>query len=261
MNILIIGAGKMGLWISHQLKVDHTVALMDKDGAKLTREKGLTILRNRNEMAGFQPDLLINSVSLNATLPVFQKVLPLLPGHTILADMASVKNGLEPFYHQCGHRFVSTHPMFGPTFGNLNNLCNEHAIIIEESDDTGRRFFENLFAGLNLNIQLMSFQKHDQRMSGSLSMPFILSLLFANGMDQKNQPGTTFERHLQIAEGLLSEDDALLSEVLLNPFTQEKIKTLQKDLNLLENAIKDANAQELTGFIQQARANLLSDPQ
>ena len=37
--------------------------------------------------------------------------------------------------------FVSTHPMFGPTFGKMKDLSNENAIIIKESDEEGKAFF------------------------------------------------------------------------------------------------------------------------
>ena len=49
-------------------------------------------------------------------------MLPLLPQDCILSDIASVKTGLKDFYEASGRRYVSTHPMFGPTFANLGAL-------------------------------------------------------------------------------------------------------------------------------------------
>jgi prephenate dehydrogenase len=69
----------------------------------------------------------------------------LLPASCIISDIASVKNGLKDFYAGCGYRFVSTHPMFGPTFASLNNLSSENAIIISESDHLGKTFFRDLY--------------------------------------------------------------------------------------------------------------------
>ncbi len=38
-------------------------------------------------------------------------------------------------------------------------------------------------------------------------------------MKHQDAPGTTFKKHMNIAQGLLSEDDFLLSEILFNPYT------------------------------------------
>lgn len=48
------------------------------------------------------------------------------------------KTGLKEFYENCGFRYVSTHPMFGPTFANLDKLSTENAIIIKEGDHLGK---------------------------------------------------------------------------------------------------------------------------
>ena len=37
-------------------------------------------------------------------------------------------------------RYVSTHPMFGPTFANLGSLNHENAIVINEGDYMGASF-------------------------------------------------------------------------------------------------------------------------
>ena len=65
-------------------------------------------------------------------------VLPALSKDCIISDIASVKTGLQEYYEKSGFRYVSTHPMFGPTFASLNNLSNENAIIIKEGDHLGQ---------------------------------------------------------------------------------------------------------------------------
>ena len=46
----------------------------------------------------------------------------MLPKDCIISDIASVKTGLKKFYEESGFRYVSSHPMFGPTFASLSNL-------------------------------------------------------------------------------------------------------------------------------------------
>jgi prephenate dehydrogenase len=97
--------------------------------------------------------------------------------------------------------------MFGPTFANLDNLSRENAIIINEGDYMGRIFFKDLYSSLKLNIFEYSFDEHDETVAYSLSIPFVSTFVFAAVMKHQDAPGTTFKRHMDIARGLLSEDD------------------------------------------------------
>lgn len=256
MNIIVIGAGRMGSWIAKLLRRKHHVAIIDKHTVHANQNPGMLRLDNLKDIPPFHADMIINAVSLDATLPVFHEILPLVHQNTLLADMASVKNGISHFYKECGCRFVSTHPMFGPTFANMEKLHNEHAIIIEESDPTGKKFFEDLFLELGLNIHFMDFHQHDESMAGSLSVPFMLSMLFAGNVDHRLHPGTTWEKHMQIARGLFGEDDSLLSEVLMNPSTLDKIHWLKQTLGHLQKAIEEGDKKAMLQFIHENRSNL-----
>ena len=46
-----------------------------------------------------------------------------------LSDISPAKTGLKNFYESTGHRYVSTHPIFGPTFAHLNALSQKKSII------------------------------------------------------------------------------------------------------------------------------------
>ena len=110
----------------------------------------------------FDPDLLINAVTIKNTLSAFEEVLPNLRPSCMLSDIASVKTGLPEFYAKCGHPFVSTHPMFGPTFANLNDLSQNYTVIIKESDPFGKAFFREVYGSLRLNIYDYTFEEHDE---------------------------------------------------------------------------------------------------
>ena len=63
------------------------------------------------EIKEFDPELVINAVTIKHTLEAFNNVMPFLSKNCILSDIASVKTGLPEFYQNCGFRFVSSHPM------------------------------------------------------------------------------------------------------------------------------------------------------
>ena len=152
MKILILGAGKMGTFLTDCLCTKHEVALYDTNINRLRFVFNTQRFTQLDEISTFEPDLCINAVTLKYTIDAFDSVLPYLPERCILSDIASVKTGLRAYYAQSGHRYVSTHPMFGPTFANLDNLSTQNAIIIAESDPDGKAFFRDLYASLQLNI-------------------------------------------------------------------------------------------------------------
>jgi prephenate dehydrogenase len=228
----------MGSWLVESLCLDYDVGVYDKEKQKLKYFFNSHKFLSYEEIGVFNPDLLINAVTLNSTVQVFREIQPFLNTNCILADITSVKNGLFLYYKESGKRFVSTHPMFGPTFGNIKDLSTENAIIIKESDEEGKQFFRKFYKSLKLNIYEYSFEEHDQTIAYSLSIPFSSSLVFAACMKKQEAPGTTFRKHLEVARGVLSEDDYLLSEILFSPYTAEQVKKINAKLDSLIEKLK-----------------------
>ena len=256
MKILILGAGKMGTFLTDVLCLQHEVALFDVDPKQLRFVFNTYRLTRYEEIKAFEPELLINAVTLKYTVEAFQKVTSLLPPHCILSDIASVKTGLQDYYEQSGFRYVSSHPMFGPTFATLDNLSSQNAILISESDSAGKAFFNNLYHALKLNVFEYSFREHDETIAYSLSVPFASTLVFASVMKHQEAPGTTFKRHMDIARGLLSEDDFLLTEILFNPFTTPQIENIRAELAALLDVIKEKDSVKMKVFLTKVRNNL-----
>jgi prephenate dehydrogenase len=256
MKILILGAGKMGTFLTDVLCLQHEVALFDTDPKRLRFVFNTLRMTKYEEVKDFEPELLINAVTLKYTIEAFKKVIPYLPKTCIISDIASVKTGLQEFYEQSGFRYVSTHPMFGPTFATLDNLSTQNAIIISESDHLGKAFFKDLYGSLKLNIFEYTFLEHDETMAYSLSIPFASTLVFASIMKHQDAPGTTFKRHLDIARGLLSEDDFLLTEILFNPFTPEQVEEIRERLAFLLEIIKEKDSTKMHKFLSEVRKNI-----
>lgn len=256
MRILIIGAGKMGSFFSDLLSFKHSVAVFETNPQRLRFTYNVRRMSSPDEIADFDPQLVINAATVKYTLEAFRMVIPYIGKECILADIASVKTGLPEFYAECGHPFVSTHPMFGPTFASLSNLQDENAIIISEGDHLGKVFFKDLYNELHLNIREYTFKEHDEVIAYSLSIPFTSTLVFGSVMKHQDAPGTTYKRHMAIARGLMSEDDFLLTEILFNPHTVEQIDKIQDKMETLKEIVarKDSNA--MKEFLEQVRENL-----
>lgn len=256
MKILIIGAGKMGSFFCDLLSSDHEVGIIDTDPRKLLFTFNCRRFGCLDEVEKFAPEMVINAATVKYTIDVFKAVLPYLPRTCILSDIASVKAGLREFYTAAGHSFVSSHPMFGPTFASLTNLADENAIIISESDHPGKVFFRDLYNRLRLHIEEYTFEQHDETIAYSLSIPFASTLVFAGCMKPQSAPGTTFKRHKAIADGLMSEDDYLLSEILFNPNTPRQLEKIRQQLSELQAIVERRDTEAMGQFLSRVRLNL-----
>ncbi|MDD4609904.1 MAG: prephenate dehydrogenase/arogenate dehydrogenase family protein [Bacteroidaceae bacterium] len=256
MKILLLGAGKMGSFFNDVLSFQHETAVFDTNPKQLRFVYNTYRFTTLEEIKDFAPELVINAVTLKYTIETFKKVIPVLPADCILSDIASVKTGLQEFYSNCGFRYVSTHPMFGPTFASLNNLSSENAIIIRESDHMGRIFFKDLYASLQLNIFEYSFQEHDDTVAYSLSIPFVSTFVFSAVMKHQEAPGTTFKKHMAIAKGLLNEDDYLLREILFNPRTPDQVQQVVHELEDLLTIIKEKDCDAMANYLIKIRKNI-----
>ena len=256
MKILILGAGKMGSFFTDILSFQHETAVFDTNPHQLRFVYNTYRFTTLDEIKKFEPELVINAVTVKYTLDAFRKVLPILPQDCIISDIASVKTGLKKFYKESGFRYVSSHPMFGPTFASLNNLSNENAIIISEGDYLGKIFFKDLYQSLKLNIFEYTFDKHDEIVAYSLSIPFVSTFVFSAVMKHQDAPGTTFKKHMAIAQGLLNEDDYLLQEILFNPHTSPQVENIRLELKQLLDIINQKDAEGLKKFLTKIREKI-----
>jgi prephenate dehydrogenase len=261
MRIAIIGAGNMGSWLVESLCLDYEVGIYDRDRNKLKYFFNSRKFLYYEEIMDFSPDLLINAVSLDQTIPGFDEIISYLPDSCIISDITSVKSGLKEYYKKLGRRFVSTHPMFGPTFANVKDLSDENAIIITESDEEGKDFFREFYSGLKIKIHEYSFQEHDETIAYSLSIPFSSTMVFAACMKEQEAPGTTFKKHFNIAEGLLSEDDYLLTEILLSPYSLGQVERINEQMGSLIEMIRSRDKEQLKEFFGRLRGNIGLNPE
>lgn len=256
MKILILGAGKMGSFFADVLSFDHEVGVFDIDPKRLRFVYNVVRMSNPEEIKDFNPEIVINAATVKYTIDAFEMVLPYLSENCILSDIASVKTGLEEYYRKAGRPFASSHPMFGPTFANLNDLSTQNAIIISESNHWGKVFFKDLYNSLKLNVFEYTFKEHDETIAYSLSIPFASTLVFASVMKHQEAPGTTFKRHMDIARGLLSEDDYLLTEILFNPYTPGQVEGIREELKSLLDIIEKKDSKAMLQFLTKVRGNI-----
>ncbi|MEW6668189.1 MAG: prephenate dehydrogenase/arogenate dehydrogenase family protein [Thermodesulfobacteriota bacterium] len=255
MKVVVIGAGRMGTWLAESLGGSHEVAVYDRIREKpgsLVKAKPISDLKAVEKI---DPDLLINAASLPETRSAFEEVLPYLGEGCLLSDIASVKQGLCEWYQNNGRRFVSTHPMFGPTYSRMENLRGESAILIRESDSEGKDFFHALYRGLGVQVFEYTFEEHDQAIGLSLCVPFACTLAFAACIRGGAVPGGTFKRQLDVARNLLSENHDMLREILFSPHTAKQIERISGKLAYLGHIVRSRDVEEMERFLSRLKRN------
>jgi len=258
-NIVLLGCGHMGSWLARELSREHRLAVYDTDGTKSECGRGIVRLGRLEDIRETNPDLLVNAVTLHHTVAAFKEVIPFLPRECILSDVASIKGKIADYYKEAGFKFVSVHPMFGPTCANMEKPLRENGVIISESCKEGQYLFVKLFIRLGVRVFTYSFEEHDRMMAYSLTTPFLASLTFAACVDAEAVPGTTFARHMTLARKLLAEDDHLLAEILFNPYSLEELAKITSRLEFLKHIVMARDYDEARAFFARLRENIGDD--
>ena len=116
-----------------------------------------------------------------------------------------------------------------------------------------------IYQKLGLNIYEYSFDEHDRTVAYSLSIPFVSTFVFAAVMKHQDAPGTTFKRHMKIAQGVLNEDDYLLQEILFNPYTHDQVAQIRTELKELLEIIDNRDAVGMKAYLTKIRDNVRRD--
>ena len=93
-----------------------------------------------------------------------------------------------------------------------------------------------------------------------MSIPFISPFAFAAVMKHQDAPGTTFKRHMNIAKGVLSEDDTLLREILFNLYTKEQVEQSRKEMKELIEIIDTKDEERMQKYLTKIRGNTIRVP-
>jgi prephenate dehydrogenase len=256
MRIAVLGAGRMGSWFARLLSKQNEVAVFDTDPGRTGSMEGVVVLNELKDLKGFEPELLINSVDLKHTIEAFEEAVPFLPLDCTLCDITSVKGELSQYYEQSGRAYISIHPMFGPTLGDLDNVKGENVVLIKGSKPETAAYFRDLFEGLGLHVYEYTFQEHDRMMAYSLTTPFVATLTFSACVTDTTVPGTTFARHMEIAQNLLKEDNELLTEILFSPLSLEQIEQITRRLEYLKHIIRGEDYEEADKFLHDLERNI-----
>ena len=103
------------------LSFSQDVAVLEKDPKRMRFIYNALRLQSPEEVKDFNPELVINCVTLSYTIEAFKAVMPYLQPYCIISDIASVKTYLKEFYET--YEIVSRDWSSDVCSSDLPDLC------------------------------------------------------------------------------------------------------------------------------------------
>jgi prephenate dehydrogenase len=223
MKVVIIGAGKMGLWFTTcLLKRGFEVILSDSDEKKLyqienpliddyLKLKQLTILSNIDAVKN--GEVIVLAVPQKALEGLLLEIAGYVNQNKLIIDVSSVRKTsvITLRRHMKSAVAVGVHPMFGPGATDIKG----HLFILTPESEPERKAGEKVKKYLETNgarTMTLSPEKHDELMSSVLGLSHFLAIVAAHTIVSLDHPEETIEAAGTTYKILLTYMGAVLSE-------------------------------------------------
>lgn len=143
---------------------------------------------------------------------------------TILVDVATVKKHTSDLCHKyCeGQRFISTHPMFGPTsYKKHKNDVNGFRIVVTDYSLRNDQYqmLKKKFAGFGFSIIEMTADEHDKRLAETLFLTHYIGQSIIKAGFSRTEIDTLSFQFLMDAVESVKDDKKLFADVYTyNPY-------------------------------------------
>lgn len=236
MRVAIIGAGKMGRWFTNFfLEEGDSVIVSSRTKEKLLKmrdEFDVEIANNVNAVKN------ANRVLICVPIENIEDVVKEIHTHVrqdqVVMDICSIKETPVKIMHKYikTGTTLGTHPVFGP---GVKGIKNQNFILTPISNKE-KVFAENFKGWLEerqVNVFIMSPNKHDELMSVVLGLPHFLGLVVCDTLlDLDNYPetervaGASYKMLLTLAEAVASEKTEFYTSLQMNLPEIERIEGL-----------------------------------
>jgi len=273
MRTAILGAGKMGVWLTKFCKENgETVVLADRKAKKLLKigeELGVETTTDFIEAVQDADNIMI-CVSISSFEDVVEKIAPSIHDGQVVIDICSIKSfPVKVMHENIKHGLVlGTHPVFGP---GSSGVKSKTWILTPTNSEEGKhaKKFQGWLEKVGAHVFVMSPQKHDELMSIVLGLPHFLGLVTCETLlEQKNLAetkqvaGTTYRMLFTLAESTAMETPDLYANLQMRLPELERIEDLYvAKAHQWLDLIKQKNPKAIVERMEQLKAKLLKvDP-
>lgn len=191
----IIGFGSFGKFLAEQLAPFCTIRVYSASGKE---NQWATSLK---EVAS--SDYIILAIPLQAYPAMLARLKPLLNPKAVIIDVCSVKK--EPMQTILkllpGHKYVATHPLFGPE--SAKDGLEGHVLVLcpDFSDSAELEFLKRFAKQLKLRLVSMTVSEHDEEMATVHGLTFFIAhTLKEMGLHDQKLATPSFKKLLALAE-------------------------------------------------------------
>lgn len=257
-QILIIGGGgRMGKWLTRFFSSSgHSVRSVDPK-FPATETNFTKIPTDLDEF-----DIIAISTPLDAIGNTVEEVLLKRPKGLVF-DIASLKTeiikklaslDLDP-----NLKFVSVHPMFGPTTVNLRN---RNLIVCRVNSEQAVKEFNELFHETSVNLVEIPIEEHDKLMGYSLNLVHLINILMADMLavndftysELKKFASTTFNKQIQTTFEVANENPNLYWAIQhYNAYREPLFKELRQSVEKIHSSVLSENPKKFTQIMETTR--------
>ncbi len=228
---IIGGKGRMGQWFSHYFKTSFKmISIYD--------------LNHPQPLASFcrAHDVLLISVPITQTIPVIEKIRPLVHPGQLVIDFCSLKEAVCRALAKLPCATIGMHPLFGP---HLSKGDEATLILCPVQVHGWLQKVNALFRSQKIKVHKLSPKRHDQIMARvqalnhlvQLSYGETLSLFSKREIDQCSTP--RFLSFTSSLKQLASQDPSLYREIAFeNPYFIKALKQYQKGVQKLLEVVE-----------------------
>ncbi len=240
-KIGIIGYGEFGRFVEtlvHQLAPDASVLIASRshapDGARFGTLEEVCAA-----------DVVCVCVPIAAFEETIERILPLLAPHTVVCDVATVKEHTVSVLRKKGvPRFIAAHPMFGPySYEKHNHSVSGLRIALCDSTLTGEETSGIILwlRGCGFVVLELSAESHDRQLAETLFVTHLVGQTMKRGEFVRTTIDTVSFGFLMDAVESVSHDDALFRDVYrFNPYCRDVLERFEEAEKYIAASLRSA---------------------
>ena len=186
-------------------------------------------------------DAAILTVPIGAYKATLEKIKPHLGADTVIVDVATVKKYSSELIRTIagGHRFISTHPMFGPeSYAKRGGDVTGFRIVVTETnlDADIRRALLQALRDLGFSVVETNSDTHDKDLAETLFLTHYVGQVIARGGFERTDIDTVSFGYLMDAVDSVRHDTQLFEDVFrFNPYCRQVVERFDAS----ETQVKD----------------------
>ncbi|MEK7109403.1 MAG: prephenate dehydrogenase/arogenate dehydrogenase family protein [Patescibacteria group bacterium] len=197
-----------------------------------------------------QCDVVVLAVPIAAFEEVLARVVPLVGGHTVIVDVATVKMHTTELLkkYAVGKRYLATHPMFGPESYEKKGgeVAGLRVVISESTLPKGQTTALTAFLKkCGFDVVEMNADRHDKHLAETLFLTHFVGQVVARGKFNRTDIDTVSFGYLMDAVESVKHDTALFRDVYrFNPYCEEILKRFESAEGEVHALLKEDRIQK-----------------